>query len=163
MGVPEIVALVLGSGGLGAFITSAVNAWKAAKATPVEIDGTKAKITVDLVGAASSLIDQLQEQIETDRQRFEDRIAALEREIERWKEEAAARERELENYRLHIAKQDERINLQEQRIAALEAEVRRLGGDPATVRPAIAQPDDGPDFSARNLSGVEQRSARRPH
>lgn len=141
-----ILGIIIGSGGAGAVITAAVAAWRAAKTTPVEIDGTRAKIQVDLVGAAGELIDQLQEQIAADRRQFDRRIAALEREVERWKEEAAAREHELENYRLHIAQQDARINLQDRRIAALEAEVRRLGGDPEAVSPAIAHPDPPDDI-----------------
>lgn len=72
-----ILGIIIGSGGAGAVITAAVAAWRAAKATPVEIDGTRAKIQVDLVGAAGELIDQLQEQIAADRRQFDRRIAAL--------------------------------------------------------------------------------------
>lgn len=140
----ELVALIAaGTAGLGSLVTAWVNARRNKRLVPAEVEGIEARTQLNLIEAAGKLIADYQEDLEGYRLRetnlterlsvAEDRLSKVEESLREWKTLAELREHELEQSRMHMAKQDEKIAAQDARIGTLEAEVRRLGGDPDDV------------------------------
>lgn len=145
----QIVALFIGSAGIGGIVTSVVRSTLAVKRAPIETKHLEATLTQALTDASKELVLSQaavlagrDAEIGALKARVDDLEANLQRvlsELETERLLREERERELEKHRLEIEKQTARISYLRRRVNAFMKELRNAGIDPESIERELAE------------------------
>ena len=147
----QLGLILLGSAGIGGFVTSIVQSWIAWRKVPVETHELEANIAnaisqaaEKLVASQAAVLQVRDAQVMALEVRVGDLEAQLQRVLNELETERALREErehELERHRLEIAKQNARIGYLRRRVNAFMKALRQAGIDPDQI--PIEEEDDG--------------------
>lgn len=139
----ELVAIVMGSAGLGGVISAVATAITNRKRLPDELQGLKLEAQLTLSEAATNLVQSQggvvaarDAEVQVLTERVDKMAQTLERvldDLENERQLRELREHELEQQRIIIAKLEQQVRSHTARIAALKRYLRGLGHDPDAV------------------------------
>lgn len=140
IGTLELLAVLIGAGGIGGIVTAVVQARIASKRAPTEaknlsLDGNLTLVSAaeKIVGSQSSVIEQRDAEIDELKDgmsQVKDQIQRVLDDLQNEKMLREEREAEAERLRLHIAKLESTMRSQSARIASLKRYLRSKGFNP---------------------------------